>query len=212
VPFPNYDEATVSLAQGTTVLLYTDGLVERPDMPLEDGLEWLHETASGWVGQPDDLCRVLLEARFGEIPPRDDVAVLAVRLEPVPAGPIEITLRAEPESLAHMRRTLGRWLRNAGAGETDTYELLVACGEACANAIAHAYPPGEASFVVEASRADGRVDIRVRDFGSWRPPRAGSRGRGLRLIEELVDEVEISRGPPGTVVAMSRAVGTRGDR
>ena len=54
-----------------------------------------------------------------------------------------------------MRRALGRWLRAAGASDAETYETLVACGEACANAIAHAYPPGEASYVVEARRLDG---------------------------------------------------------
>jgi serine phosphatase RsbU (regulator of sigma subunit) len=41
VPFPTYEEATVSLGPGSTVLLYTDGLVERPEAPLEEGLSWL---------------------------------------------------------------------------------------------------------------------------------------------------------------------------
>jgi anti-sigma regulatory factor (Ser/Thr protein kinase) len=106
-----------------------------------------------------------------------------------------------------MRRALSRWLRAVGATDAETYETLVACGEACANAIAHAYPPGEASYVVEARRHDGGVELRVRDFGSWRPPRSGSQGRGLGLIEELVDEVEIDRGPAGTIVRMRRRVG-----
>jgi len=120
---------------------------------------------------------------------------------------IELTLRAEPESLAQMRRALGRWLRATGAGDGETYETLVACGEACANAIAHAYPPGEASYVVEGRRLEGAVEIRVRDFGSWRAPRSGSQGRGIGLIEQLMDEVEIDRGPAGTIVRMRRAVG-----
>ena len=136
----------------------------------------------------------------------DDVALLAVRLEPVPTERMEITLRAEPESLAQMRRGVGRWLRAADASDSETYETLVACGEACANAIAHAYPPGEASYVVEARRTDGGIEVRVRDFGSWRPPRAGSQGRGLGLMEELMDEVEIDRGPSGTVVRMRRSL------
>jgi anti-sigma regulatory factor (Ser/Thr protein kinase) len=126
---------------------------------------------------------------------------------------MELTLRAEPESLAQMRRALGRWLRATGATDAETYETLVATGEACANAIAHAYPPGEASYVVEARRQDGAVELRVRDFGSWRPPRSGSQGRGLGLIEDLMDEVEIDRGPAGTIVRMRRSVGgaTDGD-
>jgi anti-sigma regulatory factor (Ser/Thr protein kinase) len=46
----------------------------------------------------------------------------------------------------------------------------------------------------------------VRDFGTWRPPRAGSRGRGLALIEELVDELRIERGESGTLVIMRRSL------
>jgi anti-sigma regulatory factor (Ser/Thr protein kinase) len=207
VPFPSYEEATIPIEPGSTVLLYTDGLVERPEASLDEGLEWLRAFAAGIPSHPDELCGALLRARFADVAPRDDVALLAVRFEPVQIDRIEMTLRAEPESLAQMRRALGRWLRAAGAADAETYEVLVATGEACANAIAHAYPPGEASYVVEGRRHDGAVEIRVRDFGSWRAPRSGSQGRGIGLIEQLMDEVEIDRGPAGTIVRMRRAVG-----
>ena len=117
-----------------------------------------------------------------------------------------MTLKAEPESLAQMRRALTRWLRAVGASDTEIYETLVAVGEACANAVAHAYPPGEASYVVEARRLDDGLEVRVRDFGAWRPPRAGSQGRGLMLIEQLMDEVDIDRGRAGTIVKMKRVL------
>jgi len=205
-PFPAYEESVIALAAGSTVLCYTDGLVERPDKSLDEGLEWLRDFAPGAAGDPDEICAALLRACFRDDPPRDDVALLALRVEPLAGERLEVTLRAEPESLAQMRRALGGWLRGAGATEVEAYELLVACGEACTNAIAHAYPPGEASYVVEARRIGRGVELRVRDFGSWRPPRAGSRGRGLRLIEELTDEVEIDRGEDGTVVRMRRGL------
>ena len=210
VPFPAYEETTIPLPAGSTVLLYTDGLVERPEASLDEGLEWLRGFAAGVAAHPEELCRALLGSRFRDGPPRDDVALLAVRLEPVQAERMEITLRAEPESLAQMRRALGRWLRVAGATEAETYETLVACGEACANAVAHAYPAGEASYVLEARRVDGAVDLQVRDFGSWRPPRSGSQGRGLGLIEELMDEVEIDRGAAGTTLRMRRRLTSAG--
>ena len=206
VPFPTYEESTISLVPGSTILLYTDGLVERPDASLDEGLEWLRGFAAGVAAHPEELCAALLEARFREAPPRDDVALLAVRLEPVSSERMEITLRAEPESLTHMRRALGRWLRATGATDAETYETLVACGEACANAVAHAYPAGEASYVVEARSHEGEVRVSVRDFGSWRPPRSGSQGRGLGLIEELMDEVEIERAAAGTTLRMRRVL------
>ncbi len=79
-------------------------------------------------------------------------------------------------------------------------------GEACANAVAHAYPPGEASYALEALRLEDGLEIRVRDFGAWRPPREGSQGRGLMLIEQLMDEVDIDRGRAGTIVKMKRVL------
>lgn len=206
VPFPAYEEATIPLTPGSTILLYTDGLIEDADRSLDQGLAWLRDFVRTAPVHPDELCGALLGARFRDQPPRDDVALLALRLEPISPQRTEVTLRAEPESLARMRRAVGRWLRAAGIADAEAYEILVACGEACANAVAHAYPPGEASYVVEARRVDGGVEVTVRDFGTWRPPRAGSAGRGLGLIDELVDEVEIDRGPAGTSVTMRRAV------
>jgi anti-sigma regulatory factor (Ser/Thr protein kinase) len=206
VPFPTYEETTIPLVAGATVLLYTDGLVERPQTSLDEGLEWLHGFARGVQGGPDELCGAILQERFGGVAPRDDVALLAVLVEPVSLERTELTLKAEPESLAQMRRALTRWLRAVGASDTEAYETLVAVGEACANAVAHAYPPGEASYVVEALRLDDGLEVRVRDFGAWRPPRSGSQGRGLMLIEQLMDEVEIDRGRAGTIVKMKRVL------
>jgi anti-sigma regulatory factor (Ser/Thr protein kinase) len=206
VPFPSYEESTIPLVPGSTVLLYTDGLVERPEASLDEGLDWLREFAAQAPTHPDQLCAALLRARFGDEPPRDDVALLAVRLEPASADRLELTLPAEPESLAAMRRQLTRWLRAAGAADAEAYEILVAAGEACANAVAHAYPPGEASYVLEAMLLEDGVEVVVRDFGKWRAPRSGSRGRGLKLIEELMDELEVDRGASGTTVRMSRAL------
>ncbi len=204
VPFPTYEETTIPLVPGATVLLYTDGLVERPQVSLDEGLEWLRGFSRGGHGTPDELCGALLQERFAGVAPRDDVALLAARVEPVSLDRTEITLRAEPESLAQMRRALTRWLRAIGASDTEAYETLVAAGEACANAVAHAYPPGEASYVLEAVRLPDGLEISVRDFGTWRPPREGSQGRGMMLIEQLMDEVDIDRGRAGTIVKMKR--------
>jgi anti-sigma regulatory factor (Ser/Thr protein kinase) len=205
--FPVYEESTISLPPGSTVVLYTDGLIERPGVSLDEGLEWLRGLAAGISGDLDDLCSTLLRAPFREAPHADDVALLAVRLESVEPERMELTLPAEPESLGYMRRALGRWLRVAGTDDAETYEILVACGEACANAVAHAYPAGEgSSYVVEAHRRDGAIEVEVRDFGRWRAPRVDSKGRGLRLISQLVDELVIDRAATGVVVRMRRAV------
>jgi anti-sigma regulatory factor (Ser/Thr protein kinase) len=207
VRFPVYEESTISLEPGATVVLYTDGLIERSGVSLDEGLDWLRGLAVGISGGLDDLCSTLLRASFDGASQADDVALLAVRLKSVDPERMELTLAAEPESLAYMRRVLGRWLRVVGADDTETYEILVACGEACANAVAYAHHSGEASsYVVEARRRAAAVELEVRDFGRWRAPRAGSEARGLRLMSQLVDELEIDRTATGTAVRMRRAV------
>ncbi len=115
-------------------------------------------------------CRAqVLEGRSG-----DDIALLAIRLEPLPADRVQLSLPAESRSLATLRRVLGRWLKAAGAGETEIYETLVAVGEACANAIAHAYPAGEAAFEVEATRSGSSSRSRCATSATGAPAAARS--------------------------------------
>ncbi|WP_296604212.1 SpoIIE family protein phosphatase [Nocardioides sp.] len=78
------DESEMVLVRGSTVLLYTDGLVERRGQPLDDGIDVLTSvfeelTARGL--ELEDLCDELLRRLLPERP-EDDVAVVAVRLHP----------------------------------------------------------------------------------------------------------------------------------
>src|SRR5437763_270642 len=133
--------------------------------------------------------------------------VLDPRLVPVDLTRLDLKLPAEPESLALMRRSLERWLGTIGVAEDTAYELKVACGEACMNAVEHAYPPGDANFEVHAVNLGGTVEIVVRDFGFWRPPRAGTdRGRGLELMKRLTDSMKVVPGSEGTTVHLVKTV------
>jgi anti-sigma regulatory factor (Ser/Thr protein kinase) len=203
VTFPSYEESVVPLDPGSTVLLYTDGLVERPTVPLHDGLAALAEAATGLeVADPEELVRAL-PGRVLEGRSADDMALLAIRLEPI-SDRVRLSLAAEARSLATLRRVLGRWLKRTGAGETEIYETLVAVGEACANAIAHAYPAGEASFEVEADHDGQMLQVTVRDHGRWRAARGEERRRGLTLMEQLMERVEIDKTETGTTVVLRR--------
>ena len=85
--------------------------------------------------------------------------------------------------------------------------MTVASQEACANAIEHAYGPGFAEFTVDAAYADGRVTITISDHGEWREPRGTNRGRGMPLMRELMDDVQVSQTEDGTTVTLVRALG-----
>ena len=66
------------LYQGDIVVLYTDGLVERRETSIDEGLLRLRDVATDEAGLPlDKLCEVLLTACAGR--PDDDIAVLALR-------------------------------------------------------------------------------------------------------------------------------------
>ena len=84
VPDTRRADHEVVLEPGSTVLLYTDGLVERRGAPLEQGLEWLVGAAAELADLPlEDLCDALL----GLLPDavEDDIALLVLRVQPGPA-------------------------------------------------------------------------------------------------------------------------------
>jgi serine phosphatase RsbU (regulator of sigma subunit) len=109
-PDTTRSEAEVVLEEGSTVLLYTDGLVERRTESLEEGLLRLHDTLGELAAQDldlDGLCDRVL-ARMLPERPEDDVALVAVRLHPqdrlrpVEAGPRRVppTVRDAPAVVA----------------------------------------------------------------------------------------------------------------
>jgi anti-sigma regulatory factor (Ser/Thr protein kinase) len=106
-----------------------------------------------------------------------------------------------------MRPLLRRWLTHFGAGPDEVYDITVAVQEAATNAIEHAYAPGGASFDVEASCHDHVVTIVIRDRGHWRAPRGTHRGRGLTMMRELMDEVDVQQADEGTTIVLRRSLG-----
>ena len=98
-------ESEVALERGATVLLYTDGLVERRGQSLDDGLARLRATLADLVREPltfEELCDALLVRMLPERP-EDDVALVAVRLHPqhrprpAEAGPNRLPDGVAPE-------------------------------------------------------------------------------------------------------------------
>ena len=203
LPATTYREAEYPLDPGDMLLLYTDGLIEERGVPIDDGLERLAVGATGGNLDLDGVCDHLLAT----LDPSgiDDVALLA--LQPVMLVPerLAFTLPAEPSALRSARRALRRWLRECEAADDEGYEIVLACNEAFANAIEHAYGPQDGWVEMNAALVKGEISITIRDFGRWREPRGHNRGRGLAIIEALMDSVEIANNSnEGTEVRMSR--------
>ena len=206
LPFGTYLEVEETVAPGETLILYTDGLIERRREPLTAGLERLRLHASV-IASADALCQRVLERL---VPPEgadDDVAIVVLRNLPI-APEMRMRFPAAPRVLGEIRQILRRWLHAYGALPEEIAAVTLACGEACANAIEHAYTPAPASFEIDARYADGVVTLAVRDSGRWRASRGGDRGRGLSIIEATMDELDVSSTSSGTEVRMRRRLGS----
>jgi anti-sigma regulatory factor (Ser/Thr protein kinase) len=194
----------LKLAEGETLLFYTDGLIERPGVPLTDSMEQLRELLEH-AESGEDACELAFERQVPAHGLRDDVAIVTLENLVIPAM-LELRLPAEPSVLSDARRSMRRWLRRTGADEQSVADMTLAISEACANAIEHAYSPARAEFDLRVSRDNGTITASVRDVGRWRSPRGENRGRGLAIIGTVMDEVEVESSDEGTEIVMRRRI------
>ena len=205
-----YTEHTTVLGPGSIVVLYTDGLVERRGRSIDDGLADLARAAARAPRTPDAFVDALVRDLLRGEDRFDDVAVLAVFLDPTLLAPLELSIPAEPDSLPYLRAELERWLEGAAVPDVDARDILLATWEAGANAIEHAGATSGSLVRVDVTLSGDRVRIGVADSGQWKEPRERQdRGLGLRLIESLMASVDVERSASGTRVVMERPL-TRG--
>jgi PAS domain S-box-containing protein len=197
-------QSSVALAPGSTLMLYTDGLVERRDNSIDDGIARVSATVAGGMHLPvDDVADAVLREMAPSTGYDDDIAIIVYRQ---PYAPLKIVKAATPEQLSEIRHKLAAWLRAAAVPEATTADIILAVNEAAANSIEHAYrghKPGKVR--VEGANDGAQVRVRVIDKGSWKaaPGDPGVRGRGLLLIRAVSDWLEIDCTPSGTTVSMS---------
>ncbi|HEY0215978.1 MAG TPA: SpoIIE family protein phosphatase [Cellulomonas sp.] len=185
--------AHVDLEPGDVLVFYTDGLIERRDRALPDGVAALEQVAAGASAIDAAGIGEELLARLADSP-EDDVAVVVVRIPDLTdttghGGGVRSRrwqLPSEPASIARARHAV---LRTCHAWEIDDVsnaELVVS--ELVANAVLHGW---------------GRVTLRLHDTGDGlrievedsnpTPPVAteGHPGRiggfGMRIVERLAD-------------------------
>ncbi|MGW4527718.1 SpoIIE family protein phosphatase [Amycolatopsis sp. NPDC004378] len=76
----------LTLLPGSALVCYTDGLIEQRRRPPDEALAALVSAATRHAGRdPGELCDGLLDTLVGELPARDDIAVVCLRYAPVPA-------------------------------------------------------------------------------------------------------------------------------
>jgi anti-sigma regulatory factor (Ser/Thr protein kinase) len=113
------------------------------------------------------------------------------------------TVPALPDNVASLRHAIVDLADRLGAPEDVRTDIALAVGEACANVVVHAYPPGDVGplIVHAAPKRPGAPElvITVTDQGQGMAPRPDSPGLGLGLplIANLADHLEIRDGPDG---------------
>ncbi|MEU8617208.1 SpoIIE family protein phosphatase [Streptomyces sp. NPDC048623] len=194
-----FEEVQVELPEGALLALYTDGLVESRDHPLDEGLS-AFRTALTNRGRPlEDVCdHVLntLDTRHGE----DDIALLMARIQGLPSEAVgDWRLPREPRSVGRARE-LARAQLTAWELEplVDTVELLVS--ELVTNALRY----GEGEIRLRLLR-DRTLVCEVWDAGLVQPRRRRAKdtdegGRGLQLVGLLSAAWGSRRTPHGKTV------------
>ena len=192
-------EAHVTIPAGATLLLYTDGLVERRRLALEQGIA--QATALVQDLRASTLEELANQIMSGLAPSggyQDDVVLLLYRHP----APLTLTFPAHTDELAPTRAALRSWLKRVQVNPNQAMDVLIAAGEAVANAIEHGHRQRpEGTITLHATALVDQLHLTITDTGTWRPPRpTPDRGRGITLIRELMHDVTIDHGAAGTTV------------
>ncbi|KAA0092681.1 PAS domain S-box protein [Mycolicibacterium sp. P1-18] len=197
-------EASTFLPPGSTLMLYTDGLVERREELVDNGIERAGEILAETIESSAD---VVADAVLQRLVPKDgfddDVAIVVYRRPP---APLMIDVVATPDQLSDIRRQITAWLRATGIPDDLGGDIVLVVNEACTNSIEHAYRGATPGRMVVCTEAKGRgISIQITDFGSWKLPDANprTRGRGVPLMRAVSGDVFLDGTSTGTTVTMN---------
>jgi anti-sigma regulatory factor (Ser/Thr protein kinase)/PAS domain-containing protein len=202
-----HTSGSVPLGPGHTAVLYTDGLVERRDRDIDEGVSALEQALAGATGAPQIVCDRLIRA-LGVTAGHDDDVALLVLQHPERTGydaelfhnaALDLLGGAEaaPRARAFASGVLASWrfpnqLRDLG---------VLAASELVANSLQHGKPP----MRLRLRRTDRRLIIEVADGDDHLPRRrhaepADEAGRGLSIIATIASAWGCRRTPGGKVV------------
>lgn len=204
-------ETSVRLGPGDILVAYTDGLVERQDLPISEGIARLasHLATAPTTSASEVVEHLLRLAGGGD----DDVAILAALVLDGDGGegeePLAVhewTFPAVPASSREARERVVEALLTLDApAVSDTAALVVA--ELATNAVIHARTPFVVRIILR--RASLRIEVidedihlpTVRHFS-----RTATSGRGLRLVESVAEALGASPTAEGKVVWVDLAL------
>ncbi|MGI5242622.1 SpoIIE family protein phosphatase [Dactylosporangium sp. CA-139066] len=203
------------LDPGDVLLLYSDGIIERPARTPAQAAEELARVAADAVAgralhapeatPPERACTQTVELLVRATGHTDDITLLAAQLVAPLAG-LDAEVPADLTVLAALRKTFGAWLAETGVTDEDALAVQHAVGELVTNAVEHSVPDAPVALRARLTPT-GAVEVTVTGRGAWREPdRVSVRGRGLALSTQLVDELHMDRSGNGTVATLRHRV------
>ncbi|MEV6739708.1 SpoIIE family protein phosphatase [Streptomyces sp. NPDC051104] len=194
-----FETADLELAEGSRLVLYTDGLVEDRGRDIDDGLELLGTALAGAGPSPEDTCRAVLESELPDRP-SDDIALIVARTRALAADRVaEWPVPTDPAAVGEVRASVTRQLARWGLEElTFTTELILS--ELVTNAIRYGGAPVRVRMLYDRSLICEVFD------GSTTSPHlryaamTDEGGRGLFLVAQLTERWGTRYTPRGKVI------------
>ncbi|MFB6891739.1 SpoIIE family protein phosphatase [Kitasatospora sp. NPDC056327] len=181
-----FETVELEVAEGSRLVLYTDGLVEDRERDIDEGLELLRAALAGRPRTPEQTCADVLGAMLPERP-QDDIALLVARTRVLPAEQVaEWEVPSDPAAVAGVRAAVAERLE--GWGLTDAAfvtELILS--ELVTNAIRYGTGPIRVRLLL-----DRALICEVSDGSSTSPhlryaATTDEGGRGLFLVAQFAD-------------------------
>ena len=196
----------IDLSSDDTLVLYTDGLVERRGEIIDVGIARLGHSIAREAHLPiQSLADSLLDRCLPDDGGVDDVALVCLR--PVSDRPTTFShiFPADLGEVRAARHNAERWLRDLDLDEELVNDIVLSISEGATNSVRHAYDRGsEVDVVVEMEVQRSTLVVTVRDAGEWRLARPGNPGgRGLGIIGRVADDVSIDRRTDGTTLRLT---------
>jgi anti-sigma regulatory factor (Ser/Thr protein kinase)/PAS domain-containing protein len=195
---------SIALPPGSTAVLYTDGLVERRNEDLDEGIAALEGALSGARGTPQVICDRLVRSAGVTPDHDDDVAVLVLQHPARKGAEAELFRNAALELLggveaAPRARAFASGVLTSWRFPTDLHDLgVLATSELVANSLQHGTPP----MRLRLRRTDRRLIIEVTDGDDHLPRRrraepADESGRGIAIVATIASNWGSRRTPGG---------------
>jgi serine phosphatase RsbU (regulator of sigma subunit)/PAS domain-containing protein/anti-sigma regulatory factor (Ser/Thr protein kinase) len=195
-----FQTAELEIAEGSQLVLYTDGLVEDRSRDLDEGMDLLRKALAGHPDrEPEDSCRAVLASLLPERP-ADDVALLIARTHALPPDRIaEWDVPPDPAAVAGVRAAATAQLDAWGLEELG-FSMELVLSELVTNAVRYGCEPIHLRLI-----HDRTLICEVADGSSTSPhlryaATTDEGGRGLFLVSHLTERWGTRYTPQGKVI------------